>query len=117
LGLKARDFMASNPSKLGETARAADSWKHEPQARKGKTPRAKVEGGTGFKVKWRHDTVYQRTTTGIASNCEKQRKVSKAGRKAPPETPVVGEHAKDPIKESAYAGEVLLGLTQVKTTW
>jgi hypothetical protein len=109
--------MASNPSKLRETARAADSWKHEPQAMEGKTPRAKVEGGTGFKVRWRQLTVYQRTTAGIASNCEKQRKVSKAEMKAPPETPAVGEHARDPKKESAYAGKVLLRVTQVTITW
>lgn len=43
--------------------------------------------------------------------------VSKAGVKAPPETPDVGEVAKDPKKESAYAGEVLLVQTQVWITW
>jgi hypothetical protein len=43
--------------------------------------------------------------------------VSKAGMKAPPETPAEGELAKDPKKESAYAGEMLLRRTQVQITW
>jgi hypothetical protein len=109
--------MARNPSKLRETARAADSWKHGPQAMEGKSPRAKVEGGTGFKVKWRHETVYQRTAAGTASDCKNRWRSRKRELKAPPETPAEGEFAKDPEKESAYAGEVLLRMTQVRITW
>jgi hypothetical protein len=83
----------------------------------GNTPRVKVEGGTGFKVKWRHGTVYQRTAAGIASDCRNRWRSRKRELKAPPETPAEGELAKDPKKESAYAGEALLKRTQVQITW
>jgi hypothetical protein len=75
-------------------------------AMKGKTPWEKVEDGTGFKAGRRQTAVYQRTGSGKASGCEKQIEVSKAGMKAPPETPGPGETVRDPEKESAYAGEV-----------
>jgi hypothetical protein len=83
----------------------------------GKTSRAKVEGGTGFKVKWRHDTEYQRTAAGTASDCKNRWRSRKWVMKAPPETPAEGELVKDPKKESAYAGKMLLETTQVVATW
>jgi hypothetical protein len=49
----AKDFTTRNPLKLWETARAACSWKQGPQLVKGNTSGAKVEDGTGFKVRRR----------------------------------------------------------------
>jgi hypothetical protein len=78
-------------------------------AMKEKTPREKVEGGTGFKVEKRFKTVYQRIVTGIASSRSKTGwRFRKRVLKAPPETPVTGETVKDPEKESVYAGEEAL---------
>jgi len=39
----------------------------------GKSSGAKVEGGTGFKLVWRHSGVYQRTVRGKASGCCKSK--------------------------------------------
>jgi len=64
----AKDFTTRNPLKLWETARAACSWKQGPQLVKGNTSGVKVEDGTGFKVRRRLYTVYQRTSTGPASS-------------------------------------------------
>lgn len=50
----AKDFDGAKPLKLWETARVESCWKRQPQPLKGKTSEAKVEGGTGFKVQWRH---------------------------------------------------------------
>lgn len=78
-------------------------------AMEGKTPREKVEGGTGFKVEKRFKTVYQRIVTGKASSRSKTGwRSRKRVLKAPPETPVTGETVKDPEKESVYAGEEAL---------
>jgi hypothetical protein len=44
-------------------------WKQKPMSGRGKTPRVKVEDGTGFKAELRDKAVYQRTSSGKALSC------------------------------------------------
>jgi len=58
----------------------------------GNSSSAKVEGGTRFKLVWRHTGVYQRTGVGKASSCCKSKERSRkwidgVKTKESPETP------------------------------
>jgi hypothetical protein len=73
------------------------------QHEKGKTSRAKVEGGTGLKAKLRDWAECQRTLLGQPQVTAKVKEASKVIVRGLPETPKNGEIARDPKKGSAQA--------------